>query len=220
MSAAIVHLVRHGEVHNPDGVLYGRLPHYGLSERGHAMAQLVSEHFASQRDAGARVGRLVVSPMLRAQQTAAPIASALDLEPIVDERVIEAGSRLQGLNQISRRLRSPRRWPLLRNPLRPSWGEPYADQVTRMAGAVKQHRDELLAEPGEADEVVVVSHQLPIWVTRVASEGRSLGWNAFRRECTLASVTSLVFSDGELTGLRYSEPAASLLPGTVNIPGA
>lgn len=219
MSAAIVHLVRHGEVHNPDGVLYGRLPHYGLSERGHAMAQLVAEHFAARRRQGARVGRLVVSPLLRAQQTAQPISEALGLDIVTDERVIEAGSKLQGLNRIPEKLRDPRRWPLLRNPLRPTWGEPYADQVTRVAGAVKQHRDEVLAA-GEADEVVVVSHQLPIWVTRLASEHRSLGWNAFRRECTLASVTSLHFRDGVLTELNYSEPAAELLPGTVNIPGA
>jgi broad specificity phosphatase PhoE len=219
MSASIVHLVRHGEVHNPDGVLYGRLPNFGLSERGHDMAALTAEWFAQRRADGADVGRLVTSPLLRARQTTEPIAAALDLEPLEEPRVIEAASRLQGLNKVAKRLRNPRRWPLLRNPLRPSWGEPYADQVQRMAGAVVDHREQMLAE-GTGDELVVVSHQLPIWVTRLASEGRSLGLNASRRECTLASVTSLHFEDGECVGVQYSEPAAELLAGTVNIPGA
>jgi len=220
MSVATVHLVRHGEVHNPGGVLYGRLPHFGLSEKGHAMAALVAQHFADRAERGHRAVRLVASPLQRAQETAGPISEALGLEVITEDRVIEAWSRFQGLDRIAERLRSPRHWPQLRNPLRPSWGEPYADQVTRMAGAAKDHRDAALAEAGDGAEVIIVSHQLPIWVTRVASEGRSLALNAFRRECTLASVTSLSFADGELTGVGYAEPAASLLPGTVNIPGA
>lgn len=220
MSVATVHLVRHGEVFNPGGVLYGRLPNFGLSEKGHAMAQLVAEHFAARAEQGHRVVRLAASPLQRAQETAAPISAALGLDVVEEPRVIEAFSKLEGLDKIAVRLRNPKRWPLLVNPARPSWGEPYKDQVARVAGAVKQHRDEALALAGDGAEVVIVSHQLPIWVTRVASEGRSLALNAFRRECTLASVTSLNFKDGELVSLDYTEPAASLLPGTVNIPGA
>lgn len=220
MSALTVHLVRHGEVHNPDGVLYGRLPHFGLSDKGHRMADLVAAHFAERARAGRRVVRLVSSPLQRAQETAAPIAAALGLEPVLDPRVLEAWSKLQGMSQVSTTLRHPRWWPTLRNPLRPSWGEPYADQVTRMAGAVKFHGAQAVAEHGDGAEVIVVSHQLPIWVTRVATEGRSLALNAFRRECTLASVTTLSFRDGECVGVDYAEPAAELLPGTVNIPGA
>lgn len=220
MSSVTVHLVRHGEVYNPDGVLYGRLPHFGLSERGHEMASVVAQHFASRQEQGHRVVRLAASPLLRAQQTAAPIAQALGLGVVEEPRVIEAWSRFEGLNRIKSRLREPQRWPQLRNPLQPSWGEPYADQVIRMAGAVKDQSAAALELGGDGAEVVIVSHQLPIWVTRVASEGRSLAWNAFRRECTLASVTSLSFTDHRLTGLDYSEPAAELLVGTVNIPGA
>ena len=46
MVATTVHLLRHGEVHNPDGLLYGRLPGYRLSERGHAMARAVADALA------------------------------------------------------------------------------------------------------------------------------------------------------------------------------
>ena len=37
-----VHLMRHGEVHNPEGVLYGRMPGYHLSDLGVQMAEKVA----------------------------------------------------------------------------------------------------------------------------------------------------------------------------------
>ena len=67
----VVHLLRHGEVHNPEGVLYGRLPGYHLSELGRQMARLVADHLAD-RD----ITYVVASPLERAQETAAPIAAA------------------------------------------------------------------------------------------------------------------------------------------------
>ena len=42
----IVHVMRHGEVHNPEKILYGRLPDYHLSERGRAQAQAVADWLA------------------------------------------------------------------------------------------------------------------------------------------------------------------------------
>ena len=46
MTRTVVHLLRHGEVHNPEGVLYGRLPGYRLAERGERMAERVADYFA------------------------------------------------------------------------------------------------------------------------------------------------------------------------------
>ncbi|HEV3068841.1 MAG TPA: histidine phosphatase family protein, partial [Streptosporangiaceae bacterium] len=34
----VVHLLRHGEVDNPRGIIYGRLPGYHLSANGRLMA--------------------------------------------------------------------------------------------------------------------------------------------------------------------------------------
>ena len=68
----IVHLVRHGEVHNPAGLLYGRLPDYHLSDLGREMAQAVADDLRS-RD----VVHLRCSPLERAQETMEPIAEAL-----------------------------------------------------------------------------------------------------------------------------------------------
>ena len=68
MPAEQIHLVRHGEVFNPQGVLYGRLPGYGLSSLGHEMAQLAADDLAGR---GRAVGALISSPLQRTQQSAA-----------------------------------------------------------------------------------------------------------------------------------------------------
>ena len=215
MSAAprtVVHLVRHGEVHNPAGVLYGRLPGFRLSERGRAMAERLGEHFA-----GRDVASVTASPLQRAQETATPVADGLGLPLGTDERVIEAGNRFEGrvVGQGWGAIRSPRTWLLVWNPLRPSWGESYRDQVRRMTAAVRDARD---AAPGR--EAVLVSHQLPIWVTRCTAEGRPLAHDPRKRQCSLASVTSLHFEGQRLLAVSYSEPCADLLPPVPQVPGA
>ena len=204
MSETVVHLLRHGEVHNPTKVLYGRLPGFRLSADGEAMAEKAAAWFA-----GRDVTHLVSSPLERAQQTAAPIAEALGLPIATDDRLIEAASDFEGLRVAvgDGALRDPRHWWKLRNPFRPSWGEPYKEIVVRMMAAVHDARDS-----ARGSEVVLVSHQLPVWVTRLHVERRRFVHNPRNRQCTLCSVTSLVFEGDRLTTLRYSEPAADLIP--------
>ena len=218
MVATTVHLLRHGEVHNPDGVLYGRLPGYRLSERGQQMAELVARTLAGEEDAPRRdVTVVTASPLQRAQETAAPIAAAFGLAVGTDERLVEAANHFQGMTfgVGDGSLRHPGHWPHLRNPFRPSWGEPYVEQVDRMLAAVDAAR---IAARGH--EAVLVSHQLPIWVTRLALENRRLWHDPRRRQCSLASLTSLRFEDDTLVGVGYGEPAASLLPGASQVAGA
>lgn len=217
MSSTTVHLVRHGEVHNPEGILYGRLPGYLLSERGEAMARRLAEHFGPGDDVPPSVTLVVASPLERAQQTAAPIAEALGLELGTDERLIEAANYFQGMTfgVGDGSLRHPRHWPRLWNPWRPSWGEPYRAQVARMMGAVHAAR-----EKAAGHEAVLVSHQLPIWVTRLAAEKRPFIHDPRRRQCSLASVTSLHFEGETLARVSYAEPARDLLPGARQVPGA
>lgn len=201
-----VHLLRHGEVHNPRGVLYGRMAGYHLSERGRAMAERVAKHVA-ERD----ITYLVSSPLERAQETAAPIAEELGLEVVLDERVIEAGNVFEGLTfgVGDGSLRHTRHWRHLRNPFRPSWGEPYAEIAVRM----RQAMDAAAAE-ADGHEALIVSHQLPIWTVRSAVEGRRLWHNPRSRECTLASLTTFSYDGQGIVSVRYSEPAADLLPGS------
>lgn len=194
----VVHLVRHGEVHNPDGILYGRLPGYGLSTVGQQMADVLGEHFAD-RD----VAALIASPLERAQQTAAPIARTTGLDVSSDERLVEADNRFEGQRWGVREgiMGRPRNWPLLRNPLRPSWGEAYVDIALRMAAAVESARVSAYGH-----EAVCVSHQLPIWVMHQGALGRRLWHDPRSRVCALASVTSLHFEGTELTDVGYVEP--------------
>ncbi|QZN85973.1 histidine phosphatase family protein [Cellulomonas sp. C5510] len=218
MVATTIHLMRHGEVHNPTGVLYGRLPGYHLSERGQQMAERVAAYLAGGLGSPRRdVTVLVASPLQRAQETVAPIADALDLPVTTDEGLLEAENRFEGLTfgVGDGSLRHPRHWPLLVNPFRPSWGEPYRQQVARVLGVVDRAR-----EAARGHEAVLVSHQLPIWVTRLALEDRRLWHDPRRRQCSLASLTSLVYEDDRLVRVGYTEPAADLLPGASAVAGA
>ncbi|WP_220451209.1 histidine phosphatase family protein [Nocardioides dongkuii] len=199
-----VHLVRHGEVHNPSGLLYGRLPGFPLSGLGHTMAARVAE-VLGERD----VRHVCASPLERTRQTAQPLADRRGLEVVADDRAVEAGSHLEGRRLAGGRgvLRDPAAWRYLWNPVRPSWGEPYAEVVARMLLAVAAARD-----AARGHEAVLVSHQLPIWATRRHLEGRSRVHDPRRRQCSLCSVTSLRFAGDHVVRVEYSEPAADLLP--------
>ncbi|HEY5033369.1 MAG TPA: histidine phosphatase family protein [Actinomycetes bacterium] len=208
----VVHLVRHGEVHNPEGLLYGRLPGYHLSELGRAMAVVVAEAFRDHD-----ISYLAASPLDRAQETAQPIAAELGLEIQTDGRLIEAGNHFQGMKfgVGDGSLRHPGHWRYLVNPLRPSWGEPYRLQAGRVLAALADARD---AATGH--EALLVSHQLPIWVTRSFVEGRHLWHDPRHRECSLASVTTFTYVGDEIAAVSYSEPAKALLPGAGKVSGA
>jgi broad specificity phosphatase PhoE len=205
-----VHLLRHGEVHNPGKILYGRLPGYRLSDEGHAMAKKAAEWFADKD-----VVHLISSPLERARQTAQPLADATGLEVQIDERIIEAGNAFEGLSVAGGQgmLRVPRHWWKLRNPLRPSWGEPYVEIAARMIAAVEAARD-----AARGHDVVLVSHQLPIWTVRLHVEGRRFAHDPRRRECSLARGTSLTYDGDQLEGVDYAEPAGATPPDAV--PGA
>jgi broad specificity phosphatase PhoE len=200
-----IHFLRHGEVENPEKILYGRQPGWRLSDRGHAMAKMVAD-WSAPLDLGA----LFVSPLQRAQETAAPISAQHNLPITTDERLIEAANIFEGkkFELGSGVLKHPSSWKHLRNPWKPSWGEPYEEQIARMLGALFAARD-----AAQGKDAICVSHQLPIWILRSAVEGKSMLHDPRKRECTLASVTSFELdSHGDIVGCTYSEPAASLLP--------
>jgi len=221
MSQATVHLLRHGEVHNPDGILYGRLPDFHLSELGQQMARMLASYFGERADQGARIVHLAASPLARAQETALPISQALSLEIATEDRIIEAANYFEGSRISKAEIFKPKHWPMLRNPLRPSWGEPYKEQAARVAAAVHDARLRAVELGGDGAEAVLVSHQLPIWAARLRAEGRPLWHDPRKRKCTLTSITSLAFDDaGKLLRVDYSEPAAALLPGAASTPGA
>jgi len=199
----IVHLLRHGEVHNPTGVLYGRLPDFHLSELGRQMAERVATVTAT-RD----IVHVVASPLDRARETAAPVVAAHGAELAIDPELIEAGNIFEGqtVGVGEGILKKPSLWRHLWNPMRPSWGEPYTEIAARMGGAIDRAR-----EAARGHEALLVSHQLPIWIARLAKEERRFAHNPRHRQCSLASLTSLVYDDDELSAIVYTEPCADLV---------
>ncbi|MYS20183.1 Broad specificity phosphatase PhoE [Streptomyces sp. DvalAA-14] len=200
----VVHVMRHGEVHNPDGVLYGRSPGFHLSELGREMADRVAAYLS-----GRDIRHVVASPLERAQETAAPIGASHGLPVATDERLIEAANVFQGktFGVGDGALRKPANWKYLVNPFKPSWGEPYVEQVVRMTAALGAARD-----AARGHEAVCVSHQLPIWVTRCFAEHRRLWHDPRNRQCTLASLTSFTYQGDKIISVGYSEPAIDLVP--------
>jgi broad specificity phosphatase PhoE len=207
MTRTVVHLLRHGEVHNPSGILYGRLPGFLLSAVGRSMALAAADALR-----GHDVTYLAASPLDRAQETAKPFAERFGLEVHTDPRLIEAGNFFEG-----RRfgvgdgvLRRPSVWPKLRNPFTPSWGEPYEQIADRMLAALRAARD-----AAEGHEALLVSHQLPIWILRRRVEGRRLWHDPRRRQCGLASMTSFTFQGERVDDIAYTEPAAHLVTAKI-----
>lgn len=196
----VVHLVRHGEVHNPGKILYGRLPDFHLSARGRSMAARTATSFK-----GRDVTYLAASPLERVQETAAPIAEATDLDIRTDPDLIEAGNVFEGLRTkgFPSQLMNPIRWRHMTNPLQPSWGEPYTEILERMQRTIATARTE-----ARGHEAVLVSHQLPIVMVQRWADGKRLAHMS--RNCDLASVTSLTFDGDTLTGWTYDEPAKDI----------
>ncbi len=200
-----VHLLRHGEVHNPKGILYGRSTGYHLSERGKKMAERVAERIGD-RD----ITHIVSSPLERAQETAAAAGgTGASSRCSSDDRLVESSNIFEGSPFRVRRsiLRKPKVWRKLWNPFRPSWGEPYKSIFERMWAAVEDAR-----EAAAGHEAVLVSHQLPIWTLRLKAEGKSFLHDPRKRHCSLCSLTSLIFEDDRLVEVSYSEPAGDLIP--------
>jgi len=207
-----VHLLRHGEVHNPQGLLYGRLPDYHLSDLGREMAQRAADALA-----GRDVTVVTASPLERAQETAEPIGATFQLPVGVDPDLSEAGNIFEGtrVGVGDGILKQPKSWRHLWNPFTPSWGEPYAEIAARMRNAVRRAREE-----ARGHEAVLVSHQLPIWVTRLDAEDRSFVHDPRHRQCGLASLTSFTFDGNRLVAVSYTEPSADLAARASKAKGA
>ena len=197
--------MRHGEVFNPERVLYGRLPNFRLSEQGVLMAATAAEELVER---GRPVVRVIASPLQRAQESAAPIAAAFALSIDTDVRIIEPtnafeGKRMRGPDGA---LRDPRNWPALVNPLRPSWGEPFRAVATRMLAAI----DDAWNSVDEGD-VVLVSHQLPIWMVHRALAHERLAHDPRTRRCDLSSITTVSWHGDHFAETSYASPALELL---------
>jgi len=205
--ADLVHLVRHGEVDNPTRILYGRLPGFGLTPLGHRMAAAAADSLA-----GRPVTALVASPLQRTRESAEPWTRRFGLEPRLDDRLIEPRNRFEGINVRRDLPRRPDLWPFAVLPWRPSWGEPFGSILKRMMAAIGDAH----ASVG-GGEVVIVTHQLPIWTVALSLAGRRLAHDPRARRCALSSITTLARRDGRFVEVGYAEPAEGLADRAVDL---
>lgn len=216
MVASQLHLVRHGEVFNPDRVLYGRLPAYGLSDLGHEMAAAAAVELGSR---GRTFSRLIASPLQRTQESAAPVSRELGLPIDLDERVIEPANAFEGkrMRGADSALKKPANWRYLVNPFRPSWGEPYRSIANRMKAAMTE-----AALSVEGGDVVIVSHQLPIWMVHRDVNNEALFHDPRARRCALSSITTLALIDPThpelgFVEVGYADPAKPLSANALDV---
>jgi len=199
MPASRLHLVRHGEVFNPGGVLFERIEGFGLSDLGHQMAKAAADQLKSE---GVEISKLVVSPLQRTRESARPISEQFGIDPVIDERVIEPWNLFKGLRFGPRALlKRPSILLNLYNPSKPSWGEPFTEIASRMNSAALDHWSDV-----ESGDVVIVSHQLPIWMVYRSANGLELPHNPRDRRCSLSSITSFEVIHGKLREVAYREP--------------
>ncbi len=200
-----VYLVRHGAVHNPDAVVYGRLPGFPLSTEGQAQARTTANHLRGLLAVPPPL--ILASPLLRANDTATIIGETLGATVRTDDRLIEADSAFDGL---------PRRFAPIQYIARyfehrhEPMHEPPGEIASRMMCVI---REALL----NATDVVIVSHQFPIQMARFGFEHRiderparlikRFPFAFFRVRCTLASVTTITFEEGARPpATHYWEP--------------
>lgn len=210
MPATRIHLVRHGEVHNPKGVLYGRLPNFSLSVRGEEMALAAAMELKAS---GAKVTRILSSPLTRTLQSAKPISQQFNVPIEVEDALIEPTNIFEGhVVGVKTLLRNPKFLAKLYDPFTPSWGEPFSQIASRLTGAMEKAWRET-----PSGEVVMVSHQLPIWMVHRSSSGKPLAHDPRSRRCDLSSITSFEFTDSGLREVQYRDPAKELRSKAIDV---
>lgn len=207
MQATTIHFVRHGEVENPNHVLYERLPGFHLSARGVRMARATAQYIATVPQMRG-ISAIYSSPLERTQETAQQIASALQIGPIIlDKRLIEAENNFRGkrIGYGEGALWKNNNWKLVSNLWKPSWGESYKSIAARVGDFA---REQVKNHPGE--QIVAVTHESPIWSYRHLLETGHAEHNMLLRKTALASITSITFDCANMNvlSITYVDPAA------------
>ena len=218
MQATTIHFVRHGEVHNPDHILYERLPGFHLSDRGRRMAEATARYLAASPQTNTAAA-VYSSPLDRTRETAQVILTALNetraarneesLELVTDQRIIEAGNNFRGtrIGHGEGALWRNGNWKLVTNLWKPSWGESYRQIAARVSAFAQEKVGEHAGQ-----QIIVVSHESPIWSYRHLLETGHPEHNMLLRHTALASVTSITYDSqtGNVMSITYVDPAAGV----------
>lgn len=215
MAVTTLHFVRHGTVHNPAKVVYERLPGFHLSALGQRQVQATAAWMATQPRI-VRSAAFFSSPLDRTMDTARVVQKAVNrarqeigLPPLqiqTDDRLLEARNIYVGQRVNHGEAAWYRHGNIFKflNLHRPGWGEPYTHIAQRMMSFAFEKVD---AYPGK--ELIIVSHESPIWTLRHMLEKGRASSNVLLRHTGLASVTSLSIETGthQLVGVEYHDPA-------------
>ena len=187
-----IHFVRHGNVHNPDKILYGRLPHFKLSELGIEQAQAAAEYFAARP-----ITAVYSSPMLRARQTAGIIHERHpQVELLVSDHINELLTTYEGhpvaeLEAIE--------WEFYEH-VEPPYETPF-DLISRIKAFARE-----ICETYPNGEVVAVTHGDIVVFSMAWAKGMEISGD-FKKRAALqqdypetASITSLQFADNDVDG--------------------
>ncbi|PAU68037.1 histidine phosphatase family protein [Bifidobacterium criceti] len=218
MTATTINFVRHGKVYNPNHVLYERLPGFHLSDAGRRMAFATARYLAENPQTNTACA-VYSSPLERTRETAEVILHELNevrdergeqpLELITDPRLIEARNEFRGkrIGYGEGALWRPENIKLIRNLWRPTWGESYRSIANRVRNFALEKIDE---HPGE--QIVVVTHESPIWSYRHMLETGHPEHNMLLRKTALASVTSITYDDAthDVLSVTYADPARGI----------
>jgi broad specificity phosphatase PhoE len=190
-----IHFIRHGEVYNPKKVIYERLSGFPLSKRGKNMARNLVSVVA--KDESLRDVKVAyVSPLLRTKQTVRPLEKYLGITAFEDDRLLESTNKFK----------NKKRWRLMLmvwlNPFRPITGEPYKNIAKRM----REMTTDILENHKDESDIIVVSHQSPIWRLRRSFEKKKLWIPPSKRNVNLTSITTLEFdSDNNFISVSYKD---------------
>lgn len=169
--ATTIYLVRHGEVHNPENLIYGRIPGYRLNENGRKQAELLGKFLSTKT-----IQAIYASPLQRANETAHILSSFLPPAPFShDERLIEVGSPLQGKPTAIFETISPIKFNFYLDEYIQQGGESIETIWKRMSTALTD-----IQQKHEGQEVVAVSHGDPIMITRAFHRGEPLAVESIR----------------------------------------
>lgn len=166
--ATKIYLVRHGEVHNPENILYGRLPGYRLSETGKTQAHIMGKFLKDTP-----ISAVYASPLQRTQETASILISyQKGLSIRADERLIEVGTPLQGTSGDAL---LKIRFDFYQEQYVKAGGETILDIHERMQKIITE-----IAEKHKGEHILAVSHGDPIMITRTFYRGEPLVLDSIR----------------------------------------
>ncbi len=209
MGLTRVFLIRHADVRNPNGVLYGFLDNFPLSEKGRAQAALIGRRLADKK-----VRRIVHSPLERARETAQIIAANLGqpVQLIEDEdlREAEMGRYLQGVKPWQVPIRRPL-WFVhkARRGLLPN-DETIEAMGGRVIGVARRYAT---AFPDEV--TACVSHADPLQAAWILLEDRPRSEiEMYRRGIARAGVLEVDFEGLRVVGVSYVPPPDLPVPGS------